>query len=367
MTLPPDNLLPSASFQRDDIDTANRIGYLLTEKLDSLNARCEVENIIVGPQVTRYEMVPREGLSVRQIPKHALDLAYEIEAETVRIEAPIPGRRAIGIEIPTPTRRTVNLRDTLSSAESPMTFSLGVTADGKTLGIDLTREPHMLVAGMTGAGKSTMINSMLCSLLMRATPAELGLVLIDPKMVEMAPYESIPHLMQPVVTDTEEAAGVLNWLVQEMEARYEFLEHNGVRNLKELNEKLPEIDRFPYLLCVVDELADLIMTHRKEVEASIVRIAQKARAVGIHLLLATQTPRVTVVTGMIKSNVPARIAFTTAQALDSRVIMDKNGAEKLLNRGDGLYKAGDSGIASRFQGAFTSTEDVEAVCGWWRT
>jgi DNA segregation ATPase FtsK/SpoIIIE, S-DNA-T family len=366
MTLPPETLLPSAPYKRKDQDDAQHIGTLLTEKLDSLKARCEVERIVVGPQVTRFEMVPFEGLSVRDLPKHAADLAYEVEAESVRIVAPIPGKRAVGIEIPSPNRRTVYLRDVLHAAQTPTTFAMGLDVDGKVMACNLATMPHLLVGGMTGGGKSTMIHAMLCSLLMRATPAELGLILIDPKMVEMSLYEDIPHLMRPVVIDPMEAARTLDWLVLEMECRYRFAEHYGARDLHELNDKLPEEDRFPYLICVVDELADLMMVARKEVEASVVRIAQKARAVGIHLVLATQTPRVAVVTGMIKANVPARIAFTTAQALDSRVILDQNGAESLLNRGDGLYLPSDAGKPTRFQGAFVTTKEVNDVCNWWR-
>lgn len=364
--LPPEELLPSAPYMREDRVEAERIGTLLTERLDSLGARCEVERVVVGPQVTRFEMIPFEGLSVRQIPKHAADLAYEVAAETVRIIAPIPGKRAIGIEVPTKTRRTIYLRDVLHAAKTPTTFALGLDADGQTIACDIAKQPHMLVGGMTGAGKSTMIHAMLCSLLMRATPNELGLILIDPKMVEFGFYHDIPHLMMPVVTDAQEAAYTLSWIVQEMEARYTFCEQAGVRDLDALNAELPEADRFPYLICVVDELADLMMVAKKEVEASIVRIAQKARAVGIHLLLATQSPRVAVVTGLIKANMPARIAFTTAQALDSRVIIDRNGAETLLNKGDGLYLAGDRGTPVRFQGAYIEIEQVETVCNWWR-
>jgi DNA segregation ATPase FtsK/SpoIIIE, S-DNA-T family len=367
MTLPPEDLLPSAPYSADDYALAEKTGHQLTERLDELGMRCEVERIVVGPQITRFEMIPVEGLSVRKLPATAPDLAYETAAETLRVIAPIPGRRAIGIEIPTINRKPVYLRDVLHEASAPMTFPLGLDADAEPITCDITNLPHMLVGGTTGSGKSTMINSMLCALLMQMTPAELGLILIDPKQVEMMPYESIPHLMQPVVKDPWAAAATLNWLVDEMEARYVFCQRLGVRSLAELNEKLPSFDHFPYVVCVVDELADLIMVARKEVEASIVRIAQKARAVGIHLILATQTPRVAVVTGMIKANMPARMAFTTAQALDSRVILDQNGAEKLLNKGDGLYKPGDSGIVSRFQGAFVSTDDVERICDHWRS
>lgn len=367
MNLPPEDLLPSAPYMREDQNHAKRVGVMLTEKLDALGARCEVERIVVGPQIIRYEMIPFEGLSVRKLPQHSADLAYEVEAETVRIIAPIPGKRAIGIEVPTPIRRTVNLRDVLSVAKTPTTFPLGLNADGEPMACDIAKMPHMLVGGMTGAGKSNMIHAMIVSLLMRSQPNKLGLILIDPKLVELSLYENIPHLMMPVVTDADEAAHTLDWLVVEMESRYTFCEHYGVRDLHELNAKLLPEDRFPYVICVVDELADLMMVAKKEVENAIVRIAQKARAVGIHLVLATQSPRVAVVTGLIKANMPARIAFTTAQALDSRVIIDRNGAEKLLNRGDGLYQPGDTGIPTRFQGAYCSTEDVEVICDWWRS
>lgn len=250
---------------------------------------------------------------------------------------------------------------------SPLTFPLGLDAEGNPLICDLAEAPHMLVAGMTGSGKSTMINSMLVSILMRQTPDDVGLVLIDPKMVEFSPYEGVQHLMMPVVKDSMLAAETLDWLVQEMEDRYVFCEHHGVRNLEELNAKLPVGERFPSIICVVDELADLMMVARQSVEASVIRLAQKARAIGIHLVLATQSPRVGVVTGMIKSNMPSRIAFTTAQMVDSRVIMDRGGAENLLNNGDGLYLAGDAGVPTRFQGAYVSIEDVEAVCDHWRS
>lgn len=365
--LPSAEILPSAKYNPRDQVEIERIGHILADKLDELGCRCEMERVISGPQITRYELVPRQGLSVRKIPVLADDIAFELAVESVRVLAPIPGKRAIGVEIPTPTRETVMLRDVMHVAEAPMTVALGVDADSNVISADIRSMPHLLIGGMTGAGKSMGINAMICSLLMCSTPDELGLVLIDPKMVEFAPYEGLPHLMMPVVKDARHAEETLGWLVQEMEDRYRFCEHYGVRNLEELNRALPVGERFPYLMCVVDELADLIMVARKEVEAHIIRIGQKARAVGIHLILATQSPRVGVCTGLIKSNMPARIAYTTAQALDSRVIIDQNGAETLLGNGDMLYKAGDTGTAVRIQGPFVSTDDVNRVCDHWRS
>lgn len=334
-TLPSEDLLPLSTPGDADHEEAERRGRLITERLDLFGARAEVERITVGPVVTKYELMPSEGLSVRKLPALAPDLAFELGAESVRVLAPIPGRRAIGIEVPTPDRRTVLLRDVLDAVDSPLTFALGVDGDGHALPCDLPDLPHLLIAGCTGSGKSVALNSMLCALLMGMTPDELGLVLIDPKMVELGHYESIPHLLQPVVGDPEEAANALDWLVEEMQARYRFLEREGARSLDEFNRRALG-EPLPAILCVVDELADLMMVARADVERSIVRLAQKARAVGIHLVLATQSPRVAVVTGLIKANVPSRIAFTTAQAIDSRVILDRNGAQDLLGRGDGL-------------------------------
>jgi S-DNA-T family DNA segregation ATPase FtsK/SpoIIIE len=299
------------------------------------------------------------------------DLAYALAADDVRILAPIPGKRAVGIEVPNKIRHMVHLGDVAQAAPegwSPLTVWLGKDIDGKAIGIDLAGQPHVLVAGTTGSGKSGCVNAMLCSILMRASPNEVRMVLIDPKQVELNLYEHVPHLLTPVVTSPRLAANVLQNLIREMEERYSLMSKARTRKIEELNRlRVRNGERpLPYLLCVIDELADLMMIAPAEVEDAIIRLAQKSRAVGIHLLLATQRPSVDIITGMIKTNVPARIAFAVSSQTDSRVILDQNGAESLLGKGDMLFKPGNGTKLSRIQGAFIGEEEIEKITAHWR-
>ena len=299
------------------------------------------------------------------------DLAYALAATDIRILAPIPGKTAVGVEVPNARRRIVQLGDVNQAAPagwSPLTIWLGKDVAGKAIGADLTKMPHLLVAGTTGAGKSACINAMLSSVLLRATPHELRLVLIDPKQVELNHYESIPHLLTPVITSPRMAANALQNLVREMEQRYSVMSLAKTRSLIELNRSKAKRGEppLPYILCVIDELADLMMVAPADVEDSIIRLAQKARAVGIHLVLATQSPRVDVITGMIKANVPSRIAFSVSSQTDSRVILDVNGAESLLGQGDMLFSPVGSSRLQRIQGAYIDEPQIEALTTFWR-
>ena len=299
------------------------------------------------------------------------DLAYALAATDIRILAPIPGKTAVGVEVPNLRRRIVQLGDVFQEAPkgwSPLTVWLGKDVGGKAIGADLAKMPHLLVAGTTGAGKSGAINAMLSSLLLRATPHELRLVLIDPKQVELNHYESIPHLLTPVITSPRMAANALQNLVREMEQRYSIMSLAKTRSLIELNRARAKRSEppLPYILCVIDELADLMMVAPADVEDSIIRLAQKARAVGIHLVLATQSPRVDVITGMIKANVPSRIAFSVSSQTDSRVILDVNGAESLLGQGDMLFSPVGSSRLQRIQGAYIDEPQIEALTTFWR-
>ncbi len=299
------------------------------------------------------------------------DLAYALAATDIRILAPIPGKTAVGVEVPNQRRRIVQLGDVYQDAPagwSPLTVWLGKDVGGKAIGADLAKMPHLLVAGTTGAGKSGAINAMLSSLLLRATPHELRLVLIDPKQVELNHYESIPHLLTPVITSPRMAANALQNLVREMEQRYSIMSLAKTRSLIELNRSKAKRGEppLPYILCVIDELADLMMVAPADVEDSIIRLAQKARAVGIHLVLATQSPRVDVITGMIKANVPSRIAFSVSSQTDSRVILDVNGAESLLGQGDMLFSPVGSSRLQRIQGAYIDEPQIEALTTFWR-
>src|ERR1700723_1849991 len=270
-------------------DEIERMSAIIADPLDGFKARIECDRAIVGPQITRFECTALPGVSCRVIPRYARDLAYELAADSVRIQAPIPGRRSIGIDIPNRARRIIRLGDVLDSARAPLTFPLGVGTDGETIAASIDELPHLLVAGSTGSGKSSMLNSLLCALLAKSTPDELALVLVDVKQVEAAPYHDIPHLLLPIITDPRAAAKALRGIVNVMEDRYTLAASVGARTLPELNALIP--DPLPYILCVIDELADLMMVAGKEVEDAVCRIAQKARAVGVHLVLATQSPR----------------------------------------------------------------------------
>jgi S-DNA-T family DNA segregation ATPase FtsK/SpoIIIE len=299
------------------------------------------------------------------------DLAYALAATDIRILAPIPGKQAVGVEVPNPDRRIVRLGDVFQEPPrdwSPLSVWLGKDVAGKAIGADLTKMPHLLVAGTTGSGKSGTINAMLSSVLLRATPLDVRLVLVDPKQVELNHYESIPHLLTPVITSPRTAANALQNLVKEMERRYGIMSLARTRTLIELNEwrtgqgEAP----LPYILCVIDELADLMMVAPADVEDSIIRLAQKARAVGIHLVLATQSPRVDVITGMIKANVPSRIAFSVSSQIDSRVILDQNGAESLLGQGDMLFSPVGTSRLQRIQGAYIDEPQIAGLTDHWR-
>src|SRR5205807_5993107 len=311
------------------------------------------------------------GTKMSKVAQLKDDLAYALAATEIRILAPIPGKQAVGIEVPNDDRRLVHLGDVFQDAPagwSPLTVWLGKDIAGKAVGTDLAKQPHVLVAGTTGSGKSGCVNAMLCSILLRESPNDVRLVLVDPKHVELNHYEHIPHLLTPVVTSPRLAANVLSNLLKEMEQRYTLMSQSRARNLVEFN-RLREQEgqrRLPYILCVIDELADLMMIAPHEVEDAIIRLAQKSRAVGIHLLLATQRPSANVITGMIKANVPARIAFAVASLVDSRVILDQNGAEALLGQGDMLFRPASESRPARIQGAFITEEEIEKLTNHWR-
>jgi S-DNA-T family DNA segregation ATPase FtsK/SpoIIIE len=327
--------------------------------------------MVAGPHITRYELRLAPGIKVAKVAQLKDDLAYALAAAEIRILAPIPGKQAVGIEVPNARRRIVHLGDVFQEPPpdwSPLTVWLGKDVAGRAIGADLAKMPHLLVAGTTGAGKSAAVNSMLSSILLRATPHEVRMVLVDPKQVELTHYDSIPHLLTPVITSPRQAATALQNLVREMEQRYSQMALARTRTLKDLNEVRARREEppLPYILCVIDELADLMMVAPADVEDSIIRIAQKARAVGIHLVLATQSPRVDVITGMIKANVPSRIAFAVSSQTDSRVILDQNGAESLLGMGDMLFSPVGSSRLQRIQGAFIDEPQIEALTGAWR-
>ena len=348
-----------------------RVGAQLVEALGHFGVDATVVGGVSGPHVTRYEVRLAPGIKMSKVANMRDDLAYALAAEDVRILAPIPGKRAVGVEVPNKIRHMVHLGDVAQEAPegwSPLTAWLGKDIDGRAIGIDLASQPHVLVAGTTGSGKSGCVNAVLASILMRASPNEVRLVLVDPKQVELNLYEKIPHLITPVVTSPRLAANVLQNLIKEMEERYTLMSVARTRKLEELNRvRVREGEQpLPYLLCVIDELADLMMIAPGEVEDAIIRLAQKSRAVGIHLLLATQRPSADIITGMIKANVPARIAFAVSSQTDSRVILDQNGAESLLGKGDMLFRPGSGTKLSRIQGAFVTEEEIEKITAHWR-
>jgi S-DNA-T family DNA segregation ATPase FtsK/SpoIIIE len=343
----------------------------LLEALGHFGIDAKVVGRVSGPHITRYEIRLAPGVKMSKVSNLKDDLAYALAATDIRILAPIPGKTAVGIEVPNARRRIVHLGDVMQAAPegwSPLTVWLGKDIAGHAIGADLAKMPHLLVAGTTGAGKSACVNSMLSSILLRATPHEVRLVLVDPKQVELNHYEAIPHLLTPVITSPRKAANALQNLVREMEQRYSLMNLAKTRSLPELNKSREKRGEppLPYILCVIDELADLMMVAPADVEDSIIRLAQKARAVGMHLVLATQSPRVDVITGMIKANVPSRIAFAVSSQTDSRVILDHNGAESLLGQGDMLFSPVGSGKLQRIQGAFIDEPQILEITEAWR-
>jgi S-DNA-T family DNA segregation ATPase FtsK/SpoIIIE len=372
--LPPaERLLARSTADQTRPDTAGqeRTATSLTEALGHFGVQAKVIGTVAGPHITRYELRLAPGTKVAKVAQLKDDLAYALAATDIRILAPIPGKQAVGVEVPNAHRRIVKLGDVFQQPPkdwSPLTVWLGKDVAGKAIGADLAKMPHLLVAGTTGAGKSGAINAMLSSVLLRATPHEVRLVLVDPKQVELNHYESIPHLLTPVITSPRMAANALQNLVKEMEQRYGIMSMARTRSLIELNKSRAKRGEapLPYILCVIDELADLMMVAPADVEDSIIRLAQKARAVGIHLVLATQSPRVDVITGMIKANVPSRIAFAVSSQTDSRVILDQNGAESLLGQGDMLFSPVGTSRLQRIQGAYIDEAQIAKLTDLWR-
>jgi S-DNA-T family DNA segregation ATPase FtsK/SpoIIIE len=405
--LPPIELLQPPPSRDIDAGEAqlDRLGQVLLDTLRTFKVDGTIVGRTTGPVVTQYEIVPAPGVKVGRIAALADDLALAMHAPSIRIVAPIPGKGAVGIEVPNPTARVVTLRELIESAEwqrarATMPIALGRDLEGNAVVADLAKMPHLLIAGATGSGKSVAINTIITSLVYRYTPRELRLLMIDPKMVELSMYNSLPHLRHKVVTNNHEAASVLKWAVWEMSRRYELLHANGARNLADFNRKVeegkplrnpprpkltlstisdepadtppapPEAEVYteglvPVIVLVVDELADLMMTVQGEVETPLAMLAQKARAIGIHLLLATQRPSVNVITGLIKANFPSRIAFRVASKVDSRTILDQNGAEALLGNGDMLFLPPGKSEPQRLQGAYIATEESERVMEWY--
>ena len=396
--LPPFGLLDSVDKHGKrgySAETLESMSRLLEIKLRDFNVEAEVENVMPGPVVTRFEIQPAPGVKVSRITNLAKDLARSLAVISVRVVEVIPGKTVVGIEIPNEDREMIRLGEVVSSQEyervqSPLALALGKDISGEPVVADLQKMPHLLVAGTTGSGKSVGLNAMLLSMLFKATPEELRLIMIDPKMLELSVYDNIPHLLTPVVTDMKEASNALRWCVAEMERRYRLMAAMGVRNLAGFNKKVkdaikagepildplfkPELDSqepeelepLPFIVVVVDEFADMMMIVGKKVEEQIARIAQKARAAGIHLILATQRPSVDVITGLIKANVPTRMAFQVSSKVDSRTILDQGGAEQLLGHGDMLYLPPGTGLPVRVHGAFVADEEVHRVCDDWR-
>ena len=384
---------PTRRGRRDMERELDALGDVLVEKLRTFNVESEIGGRTTGPVVTQYEVVPAPGVKVNRIANLDADLALAMKATRIRIVAPIPGKGAVGVEIPNPAPEVVQLREILAAeafgrARGDLPLALGKDLQGESYVADLAKMPHALIAGATGSGKSVCLNTIITSLVYRHTPETLRLLLIDPKMVELSTYADLPHLRHPVVTDPKDAAGVLKWAVLEMERRYALLKENGVRSLGEFNRRLRkgavmrraealgeegDPDRWvyddgilPFIVLVVDELADLMMSVQSEIEKPLTLLAQKARAIGIHLIVATQRPSVNVITGLIKANFPCRIAFRVASKTDSRTILDQNGADALLGNGDMLFLPPGQSSPVRVQGAYISTEDTDRLMNWFR-
>lgn len=366
---PPLSLLNQKQ-DKADPGNMNNNAEIISNTLSNFSIDVEMEEVNVGPRVTQYTLKPPTGIKLSKITALDDNLALELEAQSIRIEAPIPGKRAVGIEVPNVKPAKVRIASILTSDDwknygGGLPFAVGMDISGKPIIADLSEMPHVLIAGQTKAGKSVMINSLLTSLLYRNSPSDLKLILVDPKHVELTPYNDIPHLLSEVITEPEKCISALKWAVAEMERRYRTLAEAKTRNLQEYNQQ-KESAGMPYIVLVIDELADLMSMAARDVEALIVRIAQKARAVGIHLVLATQRPSVDVITGLIKANVPARVAFTTTSQIDSRTIIDQTGAEKLLGRGDMLFLTSEMPKPKRIQGALIDTDETQKITDFLR-
>ena len=381
--LPPAKLLHRSGAQDVDRAVVEQTGRTLEAALAEHGVETRLVGMVVGPTVTRFELELGPGVKVSRVTSLNKDIAYAMASPDVRILAPIPGRQAIGVEVPNVRRQVVALGDILASDEArkakhPLQAAMGRDIDGRSVLANLARMPHVLIAGATGAGKSSCINSIITSVLMRSTPDEVRMILVDPKMVELGQYDRLPHLLTQVVTDPKKAANALGWAVREMDRRYELLHAVGTRDITGYNAAFDagqlepdpgseeEYPRLPYILVVVDELNDLMMVAARDVEDSICRIAQKARAVGIHLVIATQRPSVNVITGVIKANIPAKLAFAVSSVTDSRVILDQGGAERLVGQGDMLMLDANSSTPRRLQGSWVTEEEVQGVVAHWR-
>ena len=377
---PPLSLLDpiKSTDQSTDRDLIKKNTQVLQSTFKSFGVKVIIKKAILGPTITRYEVQPAVGVKVSRIVNLADDLALALAAKDIRIEAPIPGKPFIGIEVPNRATSVVSFKDVMEHQDAkakkdPMNVPLGKDVTGSTISANLAKMPHLLIAGSTGSGKSVAINTILASILMKARPEDVKLVLIDPKMVELSVYNGVPHLLIPVVTDAKLASNALRKVVKEMERRYKLFAAGGVRNMGEYNQKVAENNQdkskpvmkpLPYILVVVDELSDLMMVGGHDVEGAIVRLGQMARAAGIHMILATQRPSVDVITGLIKANVPSRISFAVSSGVDSRTILDQTGAEKLLGRGDMLYMPIGASKPERIQGAYIASDEVERVIDW---
>jgi DNA segregation ATPase FtsK/SpoIIIE, S-DNA-T family len=373
--LPSITLLDTVTARRERMaDEIKRNVKIIESTLETFGVACKVVGVNPGPAVTQYELQPGPGVQVKRITSLQNDLSLALAAAPLRIEAPIPGKAAVGIEVPNKSAALVTIREVLETAAfregvNKLALGLGNDVSGQSIIADLTRMPHLLIAGATGQGKSVCINALITSLLFQATPEHMRLLLIDPKRVELTGYNGLPHLALPVLVESHQAAAALRWAVAEMDRRYKMFSAEGVRNIAAYNDKATQklARRLPYIVIVIDELADLMMVAASEIEELICRIAQLARAVGIHLIIATQRPSTDIITGLIKANIPSRIAFAVGSQVDSRVILDSGGAEKLLGRGDMLYQPVDAGKPTRIQGAFVSDPEVEGVVKFWKS